>query len=834
MPPMPIFSFYAIVHKDARFFAIENDKSLTLREVIDTVEAIHKRDCGCGHLVGPEAWVAGLLDDPIDDDASESSSSGSDSKSSSCHTSSSQGRRYLHPSDSVTDLTGPLVFSAVDDKSTRLPSLLLRCPRGCLHLPKRLGQTCFIQTCHAPLNLRLPEPSMCTFTSFTYRLGTIWADKTHAIDFLSGPGRYYSNRLPLIRRPSGFGKTTFVFMLMYYHDCLRACVAERLFPPTACWDPNAPEPNRHLVLYFDLSKVPLGPDFREQLIAYIREVIITFVDAYRDVLGLSESTEECVSELSSVGDFDILASLFYMIASHEETIYLVVDNYNAPRLATERLDPDGDSIETVDSCLRRIKAVALLGRSGRGVTYIPPTDNNLGITLYEAAAIFRSLAAWNPVISEDLEATQTFNDQMTVLQNFAQKPHTSASPSVTAPMHLLRADASSIFFQLFAHGELSHVRLLDETSGLPSKRFLSNSMLTSLLSYCSVDMRRDLTCIVINPASGAKDDIVPCPRPTAPMPKWVHEFVDLIEFHHDKNTEESGVHEPQKAPGADVHDDIFDWIVLLILADMGLLFAEGLNPQERRLTMTYHEAGIIAHAPRFTQMHIPCAYAENQLRAIVLQLPVYATAQPSLRLYGPPPSRVAAEAIGISWLQHALFTYMCQGRNLKTATTWSHTIQTYLQALVTQSFWANGASDSYVELDNGQHTHLSFNIVDLSLLGIQYGINGTLDSWPGPQLETFRKHVKLSATEELYYRNRATSRIRVDQYIKNRREKTKDYVDAMVNKRVDKKVFQFENGKCRLDVYFVVSKGSADVEIERMTSLSRELNIHYMLKGRDL
>ncbi|KIY52385.1 hypothetical protein FISHEDRAFT_69807 [Fistulina hepatica ATCC 64428] len=348
---MSISSFCALIHKTTVFFALDSSRP-TLGDVVDRVEHVHKRRCSCGRFTGSEAWFDESSEEQTRVDATERSSSGSDSGYSSLSDSSSSvQRRYLRLGDRVADLGHPVVFTATYGKPSAAPIYPERCcPTGCIHRPERLGDTCFIEVCpDSPMCI--PEPSMCTLTSFPNVSGTVYVDKTAIIDFLSGPGRYRKDKLPLVRRPAGFGKTTFLSTLIKYHDCIEPALTDYIFSPTICWTPNAPEPNQHLVLYFDFSRVPVGPNFKNDFESYLRQVALKFLDKYDDLLHIPQSTK------SSLGNFGILHRIFVLVVHRHYTVYLTVDNFNAMHLKAQSIDDadelDGEFVEMVNECIDR-------------------------------------------------------------------------------------------------------------------------------------------------------------------------------------------------------------------------------------------------------------------------------------------------------------------------------------------------------------------------------------------------------------------------------------------------------------------------------------------------
>ncbi|KIY47997.1 hypothetical protein FISHEDRAFT_74087 [Fistulina hepatica ATCC 64428] len=195
----------------------------------------------------------------------------------------------------------------------------------------------------------LPEPSMYKLFSFACVSGTVFVDKTAVIDFLYE--RFQQSKLPLVRRPAGFGKTVFLSTVARYHDYNGPALTKCLLGQTACWTPNAPQPNQHLVLYFDFSQVSVGPTFKDDFERYLLQMVLSFVDTYDDVLNISADIK------STFDEFDILLHILSLVAYRHHTVFLAVDNYNAIQLKAWSIDDadelDGEFAQMVDETIDR-------------------------------------------------------------------------------------------------------------------------------------------------------------------------------------------------------------------------------------------------------------------------------------------------------------------------------------------------------------------------------------------------------------------------------------------------------------------------------------------------
>ncbi|KIY52388.1 hypothetical protein FISHEDRAFT_69810 [Fistulina hepatica ATCC 64428] len=177
----------------------------------------------------------------------------------------------------------------------------------------------------------------------------VFVDKTAAIDFLYE--RFQQSKLPLVRRPAGFGKTAFLSTVARYHDYNGPALSKCLLGQTACWTPNAPQPNQHLVLYFDFSQVPVGPTFKDDFERYLLRMVLSFVDTYDDVLKIPADTKSTFAQLR------ILHRIFALVAYRHHTVFLAVDNYNAIQLKAQSIDDadelDGEFAQMVNESIDR-------------------------------------------------------------------------------------------------------------------------------------------------------------------------------------------------------------------------------------------------------------------------------------------------------------------------------------------------------------------------------------------------------------------------------------------------------------------------------------------------
>ncbi|KAK0452924.1 uncharacterized protein EV420DRAFT_631237 [Desarmillaria tabescens] len=182
-----------------------------------------------------------------------------------------------------------------------------------------------------------------------YSPGLIWADKTSCIIDLSVESQLF-RKLPLVRRPEGFGKTSFLSMLEFFYDCKHFAkpISNVVLKCTRVSDVDTNAPlmvvaHRDLVLTFDLS-VPSVEDFHHSLGFYINSVLRKFLWKYQQELMIKpEDIPIFLSEdwsLSFGGVLDLARQQSWRIS-------ILIDNYNAPSIAS------GNSSE-VNLCLNQI------------------------------------------------------------------------------------------------------------------------------------------------------------------------------------------------------------------------------------------------------------------------------------------------------------------------------------------------------------------------------------------------------------------------------------------------------------------------------------------------
>ncbi|KAF9027448.1 hypothetical protein BDZ89DRAFT_1066934 [Hymenopellis radicata] len=181
--------------------------------------------------------------------------------------------------------------------------------------------------------MRLP-PSKVRYTNASRLNGVVWIDKTGAMDDMDRLGA----PLSLIRRPSGFGKTCFAMMNLYYHSALLdSDMFTDMYSATKIMSSpfNLPSSSGRLGLLFDLAEVSDAPveDFKGWLQLHVQSSIINFLGQYADLFKLDANTEAALPGCLEKNGFFCIEGIRHLIGASGWTVYVVIDNYNAPARA---------------------------------------------------------------------------------------------------------------------------------------------------------------------------------------------------------------------------------------------------------------------------------------------------------------------------------------------------------------------------------------------------------------------------------------------------------------------------------------------------------------------
>ncbi|KIY53678.1 hypothetical protein FISHEDRAFT_68663 [Fistulina hepatica ATCC 64428] len=151
--------------------------------------------------------------------------------------------------------------------------------------PKRIEGTTFLQS-GAPAPRRLPSARACALRFLMEENGAVWADKT--AELLSVISSVKGCTLPLIVRPSGFGRTTFLHTLMDYYDAAIPGFADVAFEAMQCGFPGRDPGNRswYLVMHLDLARTDSSSreKFRESLVRFLHWETDRFIHKYIELL----------------------------------------------------------------------------------------------------------------------------------------------------------------------------------------------------------------------------------------------------------------------------------------------------------------------------------------------------------------------------------------------------------------------------------------------------------------------------------------------------------------------------------------------------------------------
>ncbi|KAJ7158660.1 hypothetical protein C8R46DRAFT_1195157 [Mycena filopes] len=166
--------------------------------------------------------------------------------------------------------------------------------------------------------------AVCDFPHFRTEPSVAFVDKTPAISHLSQSCRY------LVLRPPRFGKTTFLTMLVQYHDIRERDRFSGDFGTllvTNTPSVNAPLPNQHLCLLFSfsLSYLLLGDaEIAFSIRDCISSVVHLFLIKYAAELQLSDVT----AFVQTHGD-QLLPKTLDLVRTRGYTLFVGVDNYDA-------------------------------------------------------------------------------------------------------------------------------------------------------------------------------------------------------------------------------------------------------------------------------------------------------------------------------------------------------------------------------------------------------------------------------------------------------------------------------------------------------------------------
>ncbi|KAF8918526.1 hypothetical protein CPB85DRAFT_1280186 [Mucidula mucida] len=197
-------------------------------------------------------------------------------------------------------------------------------------------------------SLLLPTPRL-GFRDIVYAGNIAWANKAQSIVELCGLQRSLYLRIPIICRPSGFGKTSFLTMLQSFHNIRddKPAPARRVFSQLSLDYVFGHEANLrkyhfqdHLILTFDLRNLDVSSPqvFKQDLLDEIDNVLSDFIWRYGYLLDQDGSKRVDPTIFDSVGRFDLFGALLEWLLDAGLPVFLVVDNYDSAQRAS-----NGDS-----------------------------------------------------------------------------------------------------------------------------------------------------------------------------------------------------------------------------------------------------------------------------------------------------------------------------------------------------------------------------------------------------------------------------------------------------------------------------------------------------------
>ncbi|EJD41766.1 hypothetical protein AURDEDRAFT_169197 [Auricularia subglabra TFB-10046 SS5] len=174
----------------------------------------------------------------------------------------------------------------------------------------------------------LPPQTPCSFDTVCSTPGTTFVDKSKSLHAIL---RLLSSRMNIIRRPKGFGKTTFLSMFEAFLDPLSGHIHWPFTFPERQWDPIFPKQGGLLVFSLDLADLAftsamntraLEAECKRLMDAAARK----FYARYRDLLHVPEQEPSHASFSPTLLDVVDWARL------QDWLVCCTIDNYTAPIL----------------------------------------------------------------------------------------------------------------------------------------------------------------------------------------------------------------------------------------------------------------------------------------------------------------------------------------------------------------------------------------------------------------------------------------------------------------------------------------------------------------------
>ncbi|KAF9025130.1 hypothetical protein BDZ89DRAFT_1068508 [Hymenopellis radicata] len=189
-------------------------------------------------------------------------------------------------------------------------------------------------------SLLLPSPRL-GFRDAVYMGDIAWTDKSRGIVELSSlQSLGCTSSFPIICRPSGFGKTSFLTMLQSFHNIRddKAAPARRVFNHLPLDDLFGRDYHfqDHLILSFNLANLDIASPqrFQEDLLDEIDCALSGFIWRYGYLLDIDGSKRVDPAIFDSVGRLDLFRALLEWLMDAQLPVFLIVDNYDSAQRAS--------------------------------------------------------------------------------------------------------------------------------------------------------------------------------------------------------------------------------------------------------------------------------------------------------------------------------------------------------------------------------------------------------------------------------------------------------------------------------------------------------------------
>ncbi|KAK7039542.1 AAA-ATPase-like domain-containing protein [Favolaschia claudopus] len=144
----------------------------------------------------------------------------------------------------------------------------------------------------------------------------------------------------ILLRPPRFGKTAFLSTLNQYHDLAEAGRFDQAFQSLVVHDPSLSVPwrrNQHLTLSFCFSKIKVYSmlsdlnEISSEIKSFVVSTVCYFLTKYAEELQISSRDAK---ELVECDISDMFANLFNLVRASGYTMFVSVDDYDAPALCS--------------------------------------------------------------------------------------------------------------------------------------------------------------------------------------------------------------------------------------------------------------------------------------------------------------------------------------------------------------------------------------------------------------------------------------------------------------------------------------------------------------------